>query len=289
MSIAFTFPGQGSQAVGMGKALADNFAEARAVFDEVDDALGEKLTAIIWDGPEETLTLTANAQPALMAVSIAVIRVLEARGVSIRDKVAYVAGHSLGEYSALCAAGTFSLADTARLLRIRGNAMQQAVPAGAGAMAAIIGLEHEVVAAVCADAALEGPVQIANDNGGGQIVISGSKAPVEAAAALEAEGIDIEVIDLRSIRPMDKQTIIDSVKKTSRLLCVYEAVKTLGIGAEISAAVAESDAFDYLDAPIVRLGGAEVPIPYNPELEKATVPQVPDIIAAARDLAKGKR
>jgi [acyl-carrier-protein] S-malonyltransferase len=171
----------------MGKALADNFAEAKAVFDEVDDALGEKLSAIIWDGPEETLTLTANAQPALMAVSIAVIRVLEARGMSIKDKVAYVAGHSLGEYSALCAAGTFSLADTARLLRIRGNAMQQAVPAGAGAMAAIIGLEHDVVQAVCADASLEGPVQIANDNGGGQIVISGSKAPVEAAAALATE------------------------------------------------------------------------------------------------------
>ncbi|UGX87847.1 ACP S-malonyltransferase [Phyllobacterium meliloti] len=187
MSIAFTFPGQGSQTVGMGKALADNFAEAKAVFDEVDDALGEKLSSIIWDGPEETLTLTANAQPALMAVSIAVIRVLEARGISIKDKVAYVAGHSLGEYSALCAAGTFSLADTARLLRIRGNAMQQAVPAGAGAMAAIIGLEHDVVQAVCADAALEGPVQIANDNGGGQIVISGSKAPVEAAAALATE------------------------------------------------------------------------------------------------------
>lgn len=112
---------------------------------------------------------------------------------------------------------------------------------------------------------------------------------LEAAAALQAEGIDIEVIDLRTVRPMDKQTIIDSVKKTSRLLCVYEAVKTLGIGAEVSAAVAESDAFDYLDAPIVRLGGAEIPIPYNPDLEKATVPQVPDIIAAARDLAKGKR
>ncbi|MFD9900543.1 alpha-ketoacid dehydrogenase subunit beta [Mesorhizobium sp. UC22_110] len=112
---------------------------------------------------------------------------------------------------------------------------------------------------------------------------------LEAAAALQAEDIDIEVIDLRTVRPMDKQTIIDSVKKTSRLLCVYEAVKTLGIGAEVSAAVAESDAFDYLDAPIVRLGGAEVPIPYNPDLEKATVPQVPDIIAAARDLAKGKR
>lgn len=184
MSIAFTFPGQGSQAVGMGKALADNFAEARAVFDEVDDALGEKLSSIIWDGPEETLTLTANAQPALMAVSIAVIRVLEAKGISLKDKVSFVAGHSLGEYSALCAAGTFSLADTARLLRIRGNAMQKAVPAGEGAMAAIIGLEHEDVEAICAETSKQGPVQIANDNGGGQLVISGAKAPVEAAAAL---------------------------------------------------------------------------------------------------------
>lgn len=184
MSIAFTFPGQGSQAVGMGKALADNFAEARAVFDEVDEALGEKLSAIIWEGPEETLTLTANAQPALMAVSIAVLRVLEAKGVSLQNKVACVAGHSLGEYSALCAAGTFSLADTARLLRIRGNAMQKAVPAGEGAMAAIIGLEHADVEAVCKEASAGGPVQIANDNGGGQLVISGAKAPVEAAAAL---------------------------------------------------------------------------------------------------------
>ncbi|RCW85253.1 ACP S-malonyltransferase [Phyllobacterium bourgognense] len=184
MSIAFTFPGQGSQVVGMGKALAENFPEARSVFDEVDEALGEKLSSIIWEGPEETLTLTANAQPALMAVSIAVFRVLESKGVSLKDKVAYVAGHSLGEYSALCAAGTFSLSDTARLLRIRGNAMQKAVPAGEGAMAAIIGLEHEDVEAICAEAAKQGPVQIANDNGGGQLVISGAKGPVEVAAAL---------------------------------------------------------------------------------------------------------
>ncbi|MBZ9600630.1 ACP S-malonyltransferase [Phyllobacterium chamaecytisi] len=184
MSIAFTFPGQGSQVVGMGKALAENFPEARAVFDEVDEALGEKLSSIIWEGPEETLTLTANAQPALMAVSIAVLRVLESKGVSLKDKVAYVAGHSLGEYSALCAAGTFSLSDTARLLRIRGNAMQKAVPAGEGAMAAIIGLEHEDVEAICAEVSKQGPVQIANDNGGGQLVISGAKGPVEAAAAL---------------------------------------------------------------------------------------------------------
>lgn len=187
MAIAFTFPGQGSQAVGMGKDLADNFAEARAVFEEVDEALGQKLSDIIWNGPEETLTLTANAQPALMAVSVAVMRVLEAKGLSLANKVSYVAGHSLGEYSALCAAGTFSLSDTARLLRIRGNAMQAAVPAGEGAMAAIIGLEHSDVEAICAQAAADGVCQIANDNGGGQLVISGAKAPVEKAAALATE------------------------------------------------------------------------------------------------------
>src|SRR5690242_9770357 len=130
MTIVFTFPGQGSQAVGMGKDLAEAFPEARAVFDEVDEALGEKLSKIIWEGPEEALTLTANAQPALMAVSLAALRALEARGFSLKDKVSYVAGHSLGEYSALAAAGMFSVADTARLLRIRGNAMQAAVPVG---------------------------------------------------------------------------------------------------------------------------------------------------------------
>lgn len=185
MSIAFTFPGQGSQSVGMGKELADAFPEARAVFDEVDDALGQKLSAIMWEGPEETLTLTANAQPALMAVSLAALRALEARGFALPGKVAYVAGHSLGEYSALAAAGAFSIADTARLLRIRGNAMQAAVPVGEGAMAAIIGLEQADVEAACKEA---GPgVQIANDNGGGQLVISGAKGPVEHAARLCTE------------------------------------------------------------------------------------------------------
>ncbi|MDQ0562142.1 [acyl-carrier-protein] S-malonyltransferase [Rhizobium mesoamericanum] len=184
MTIAFTFPGQGSQAVGMGKELAENFAEARAVFQEVDEALGEKLSETMFDGPEDTLTLTANAQPALMAVSMAVVRVLEAKGIDLKAKISYVAGHSLGEYSALCAAGTFSLADTARLLRIRGNAMQQAVPVGVGAMAAIIGLEHPDVIAVCQEVSSIGSCQIANDNGGGQIVISGEKAAVEKGAAI---------------------------------------------------------------------------------------------------------
>ena len=183
MAIAFTFPGQGSQAVGMGKDLAAAYPEARAVFDEVDTALGEKLSATIFEGPEETLTLTANAQPALMAVSMALIRVLETRGLDIAKTASHVAGHSLGEYSALCAAGMFSISDTARLLRIRGNAMQAAVPAGEGAMAAIIGLENADVEAACAEGRAHGAVQIANDNGGGQLVISGVKAAVEAAAA----------------------------------------------------------------------------------------------------------
>jgi [acyl-carrier-protein] S-malonyltransferase len=184
MAIAFTFPGQGSQAVGMGKELADAFPEARAVFEEVDEALGQKLSAIMWEGPGDVLTLTSNQQPALMAVSIAAIRAMEARGFSLAGKVAYVAGHSLGEYSALCAAGTFSLGDTARLLRVRGDAMQEAVPAGEGAMAAILGLDQEAVEAACREASAQSACQVANDNGGGQLVISGAKEGVEIAARL---------------------------------------------------------------------------------------------------------
>lgn len=187
MVCAFTFPGQGSQTVGMGKALSDQFSEARSVFEEVDDALGEKLSSVMFEGPEDVLTLTANAQPALMAVSMAVIRVLEKNGLDLKNKVSFVAGHSLGEYSALCAAGTFSLADTARLLRTRGNAMQEAVAVGEGAMAAIIGLEENIVAEICSSVLGEGVCEIANDNGGGQLVISGATKAVNAAVKLATE------------------------------------------------------------------------------------------------------
>ena len=185
MTAAFTFPGQGSQAVGMGKALADAFPAAKAVFDEVDAALSEKLTAIIWEGPAERLQLTENAQPALMAVSIATLRVLEAEaGFSVGRDAAFVAGHSLGEYSALAAAGSLSLSDTARLLRTRGLAMQKAVPVGAGAMAALLGLDYDAAVAVASEAA-EGQIcQAANDNGGGQVVVSGDKAAVDRAVEI---------------------------------------------------------------------------------------------------------
>src|SRR6187431_1349175 len=188
MAAAFVFPGQGSQAVGMGKALAEAFAPARAVFDEVDAALGEKLTAIMWDGPIDTLTLTENAQPALMAVSLAAMRVLEAEaGVDLKRDAKFVAGHSLGEYSALAAAGALTIADTARLLRIRGRAMQKAVPVGTGAMAALLGLDFDQAAAVAAQAAQGEICQAANDNGGGQVVVSGDKAAVERAVEIAKE------------------------------------------------------------------------------------------------------
>lgn len=187
MTLAVTFPGQGSQVVGMGASLIEGSSAAKLVFEEVDEALGEKLSTTILEGPENTLTLTANAQPALMAVSISALRALEEKGFSLAERASHVAGHSLGEYSALCAAGTFSVADTARLLRIRGNAMQAAVPVGEGAMAAIIGLEQADVEAICADTSSLGACQIANDNGGGQLVISGSKTAVEKAAELASE------------------------------------------------------------------------------------------------------
>ena len=185
MVVAFVFPGQGSQTVGMGKALASNFTAARHVFEEVDTALNSKLSTIIFEGPADTLTLTENAQPALMAVSLAALRVLEAEaGLNLARDAQFVAGHSLGEYSALAAAGAFTVADAARLLRLRGQAMQKAVPVGAGAMAALIGLEFDTASAVAAEAAQGEVCQAANDNGAGQVVVSGSKGAVERAVEI---------------------------------------------------------------------------------------------------------
>lgn len=180
MTVAFVFPGQGAQTIGMGRDLAQAYPAAQAVFDEVDEALGEKLSDLIWNGDLDTLTLTQNAQPALMATSVAVMRALEAEGITL-DTAAYVAGHSLGEYSALAAAGSLTLADTARLLRTRGQAMQQAVPVGVGAMAALLGLDFAAASEVAAEAAGDEVCQAANDNDPGQVVISGHKAAVERA------------------------------------------------------------------------------------------------------------
>jgi [acyl-carrier-protein] S-malonyltransferase len=188
MSIAFTFPGQGSQQVGMGADLAQAYETARHVFEEVDEALGQKLSQIIWEGPLDTLTLTENAQPALMAVSVAAARVLEQdKGISLKDKVKFVAGHSLGEYSALTVAGSLGLGDAARLLKIRGQAMQAAVPVGEGAMAALLGLDLPD-AQKLAEAAADGDVcQAANDNAPGQVVVSGARTAVERAVEMASD------------------------------------------------------------------------------------------------------
>lgn len=183
MTRAFVFPGQGAQTVGMGRALAEAFPAAKAVFDEVDEALGEKLSALIWEGDQETLTLTRNAQPALMATSIAAMRALAAEGIQVTS-AAFVAGHSLGEYSALCATGALSLADTARLLRLRGQAMQAAVPVGVGAMAALLGLDFAAADAVAKEAAQGEVCQAANDNDPAQVVVSGHKGAVERAVEI---------------------------------------------------------------------------------------------------------
>ncbi|MFO1104927.1 MAG: ACP S-malonyltransferase [Amaricoccus sp.] len=183
MTRAFVFPGQGAQVIGMGRDLAEAFPAARAVFEEVDAALGERLSALIWDGEIAELTLTANAQPALMATSLAAFRAMEAEGFGI-ERAAFVAGHSLGEYSALCAAGSLALADTARLLRLRGRAMQEAVPVGEGAMAALLGLDLAAAEAVAAEAAEGAVCAAANDNDPAQVVVSGARAAVERAVTL---------------------------------------------------------------------------------------------------------
>jgi [acyl-carrier-protein] S-malonyltransferase len=187
MTFAFTFPGQGSQSVGMGQALARTYPAARAVFEEVDEALGESLSRLMWDGPEAKLTLTQNAQPALMAVSLASLAALRSEFGGEAAHPAFAAGHSLGEYSGLAAAGVFSLADTAKLLRLRGLAMQQAVPAGEGAMLALLGADLEPAEKLAAAAAEDGVCQVANDNAPGQVVISGSKAAIDRAAKLASE------------------------------------------------------------------------------------------------------
>jgi len=191
MSVAYVFPGQGSQAVGMGKSLADTFAVARVVFQEVDAALGDKLSTVMWEGPADKITLTENTQPALVAVSLAAMRVLETEaGVDLKREAQFVAGHSVGEYSALAAAGSLTLADAVRLVRIRGRAMQQAVPVGMGAMAALLGVDFEQASAFATEAAQGELVQAANDNGGGQVVISGHKGAVERAVEIaKARGV----------------------------------------------------------------------------------------------------
>lgn len=186
MSRAFVFPGQGAQTIGMGQALAEAYPSAKAIFEEVDDALGEKLSILIWEGDQAELTLTQNAQPALMATSLAAMRALEAEGVSI-EAASFVAGHSLGEYSALAAAGALSVSDTARLLRIRGQAMQAAVPVGVGAMAALLGLDFAAASEVAEEAAQGEVCQAANDNDPSQVVVSGHKAAVERAVEIAKE------------------------------------------------------------------------------------------------------
>jgi len=187
MTTAFVFPGQGSQAVGMGKELADALPQAREVFEEIDEALQFNLSRLMWEGPENDLMLTENAQPALMAVSVAAARTIQKSGYDIAAKLAFVAGHSLGEYSALTVAGSLTLADCARLLRHRGQAMQRAVPVGEGAMAALLGAEVDLAQEIATAAAGDGVCQVANDNGGGQVVISGSRAAVERAIEIAKE------------------------------------------------------------------------------------------------------
>lgn len=225
--LALVFPGQGSQSVGMGKELAEAFPEAAQVFEEVDAALGQKLSTLMWEGPEEELTLTANAQPALMAVSLAALRSLEARGFEV-TKSSYVAGHSLGEYSALAASHALSISDTARLLRIRGEAMQNAVPVGAGAMAAIIGLEHDQVEQICANAGEQGDeCQIANDNGGGQLVISGHKAAVERASEAAKEAGARRALPLPVSAPFHSSLMQPAADRMAKALAEADIKSTI--------------------------------------------------------------
>ena len=225
MKNAFVFPGQGSQFVGMGKDLAENFASAREVFQEVDNTLNQNLFALMTGGPEHELTLTANTQPALMAVSMAVVRVLEKEfGIDLKDKAAFVAGHSLGEYSAACAAGVFSLADTARLLRARGDAMQKAVPFGVGGMAAVIGVSFKdinaLVEACCDENAL---CVAANDNSDGQVVLSGHMAAIDKAVEIAPEFGAKRCIKLPVSAPFHSPLMQPAAETMARVLMEVEA------------------------------------------------------------------
>lgn len=247
MSRAFVFPGQGAQTIGMGKALAEAYPAAKAVFDEVDEALGESLSALIWEGEQDTLTLTQNAQPALMATSLAAMRALEAEGVTI-SAATYVAGHSLGEYSALAAAGALSISDAARLLRIRGEAMQAAVPVGEGAMAALLGLDFAAADKIAKQAAADtGAVcQAANDNDPSQVVISGAAAAVEHATGLAREAGAKRAVMLPVSAPFHCTLMEPAARRMA------EALAEVTINAPAVPVVANVLAHDVSDAATIR-------------------------------------
>lgn len=244
---AFVFPGQGSQSVGMGQDLAQAFSSARAVFEEVDDALGENLSKIIFEGPADTLTSTENAQPALMAVSMAVLRVLETEGgLDLASTATLLAGHSLGEYAALAAARSLGIAKTAKLLRLRGQAMQKAVPAGEGGMAALIGATLEQAEEICAQASKTALVEIANDNGGGQIVLSGKMAGIDAAITLAKEMKIKRAVKLPVSAPFHS-----SLMKPAEAI-MAEALEQASIAAPIVPVVANVTAQRETDADTIR-------------------------------------
>lgn len=242
MGIAFVFPGQGAQTIGMGRSLAEAFPAAQAVFDEVDAALGEKLSDLIWDGDIETLTLTENAQPALMATSIAAMRALETEGMDVA-RASFVAGHSLGEYSALAAAGTFSISDAARLLRIRGLAMQKAVPVGQGAMAAVLGLDFDTVTQVAADAAQGQVCQVANANDPAQNVVSGDKDAVERATVMAKEAGAKRALMLPVSAPFHCALMAPAAEKMAEALAEVEmaAPKVPVVANVVAEAVSDPD------------------------------------------------
>ena len=248
MTRALVFPGQGSQFVGMGKDLADNFVEAREVFEEIDESLSQKLSTLMFEGPEEDLNLTANTQPALMGVSMAVIRILEKQGgINIADAAGYVAGHSLGEYSALTAAGSFEIGQAAKLLKLRGEAMQRAVPVGQGSMAAILGLSFEEVDAIAQDASSDGEaVEAANDNSVGQVVVSGHKGAVAKAVELASEKGAKRAVILPVSAPFHSQLMAPAARE------MEEALAEAAINAPVAPVISNVTAQAETDADTIR-------------------------------------